>query len=527
MPDSEEQLFDWCAGDPRFFLELCTMIRNDVGIYTHWLYNPIQVRQHDFIYEYISPHQAIVKNSYTLTVKSRQYGESTRELGDAYHQYCYRPSVTKVITYRDETSKKLKFMVDTFDETAHEFFASLSLDPDDYLPLANVNTGHELICESTGSRIEFTSENARGAGRSATVNRIYGTEYSEWLDPEETMSGYGGSLAKSGTRVHLDFTGKGIGNEAYREYQAAKRDDSAYSPRFYGRNDFVYDPVTDQGYTPEFLDQQRKLLRDKFPQEYPATDEEAFMVAADTRFKATDIFACGEYDTETGIFGAKYLCDVEPFKSNPELLLDEIFSHGCDPAEGIPTGSKTAISTRHPRTGMLACEPLNDTLSPRDCAFELRRRVEKYPGLVIVERNNHGHAVLGKCQDLSLRSGPFKGKMLDKFLYRHPEAGKTWSEWKVGWPETRDNKSLMESEYEERLAERKINMPCEALRTQAREYCLRDNGTTGRPLKGEKHGGKRTSYDDLAIADMIAIQGFEQALRITAKRRTGAVALRS
>lgn len=510
LPKTEEEFFNFCRYDPRFFLEICTLIRLETGAVKPWLFNPIQLKQHLSFYDYPHPHYAVCSSPNTITLKTRQYGETTRELGDMYWAYCFHPLIAKVITFRDETAKKLKLMVDLFDESAHDFFASLGMDPDEWLPYSEQNM-HEMFCKVTRSRIEFTSEAATGQGRAQTVNRIYGTEYSLWDDPEEAMSGYAGSLAKTSARVHLDFTGQGIGNEAYREYQAAKRGDSVYEPRFYGRNDFLYDPVTGLGYTQGFLASQRKRLKYKFIQEYPATDGEAFLTADDSRFDTEDIFKCGDYDPATGHFKAQYFSDS--FGDPIEWKL-ETFAHGCDPAEGIPTGSKTAITTRHVGTGGMACPPFNDFLNERDTAFEIRRRLELYPGVIGIESNNHGHAVILKCQDLELRRGRYKGEKVSRFLYKHPIKNKIRAEWKYGWPETKDTKSLMEIDYHERLSEGEINQPCEELRTQLREYCRRDNGTTGRPTKGERRGGRRVSYDDLAIADMICCETFEQALQV-------------
>ncbi len=519
-PETEREFLTWCINDPKYFLETCTQIRiedehglkHDVG----WRFNSIQLRYHFTIYEYIEPHCCLCVVPDRLTLKTRQYGHSTYELGDIFHNWCWYRTTNKVITYEDLTATKLKEnIVDVFYESARSFFAHyLQLDPDEYLPVAKTDNKHELFCESTGAIIIFTTQGSKGSGRSATVNRIYGTEFPEWDNVADVMSGYGGSLAQRGAQVSLDGTGKGIGNAMYREYQAGKRGESVYTVFFFGRNDFAYP----EGY----LEKQEKRLGRLFVQEYPATDEEAFRQDDNAIFNPKHIDRAGKYNSVTGDHEAKYLCDELPRDGLATLT----FVTACDPAEGQMTGSKCGITTREVESGRMACPPYNDYCTPRQAAFKVRERLEKYPGLAGVERNNHGHAVLLKLEDLELRAGRFKDEPVSKFLYRHPEPGKKLADCKLGWPETRDNKTLLEESYETALDEQAIDMPCDELRTQAREYCLNPNGKTGRPLMGTVDGGR--FYDDLVIADMICQKIREQAIKVIKRHsepppRTGSV----
>lgn len=510
-PETEREFLTWCINDPKYFLETCTQIRveDDFGVPSNvaWTFNSIQTRYHFTVYDYIEPHTAICVVPDRLTLKTRQYGHSTYELGDMYHSWCWFAMTNKVITYEDDTATKLKRIVDLFHSSAREFFSDyLYMDPDEYLPHAGKDNEHELFCEATGGMIIFTTQGSKGSGRSATVHRIYGTEFSEWDNVGDVMSGYGGSLAKRGAQVALDGTGKGIGNAMYREYQAGKKGESVYKVFFFGRNDFDY---------PEgFLDNQKKRLRRFYEQEYPATDEEAFRQQDNAIFDPKHIDRAGQYEPNTGTFGARYLCD----ELSPEELLKMTFAIACDPAEGQTTGSKCGIVVREATSRRMACPPENDFLTPRQAAFKCRALAERFPGLVGVERNNHGHAVHLKLEDLELRSGPFEGQPMSKFLYRHPEPGKKLADCKLGWPEQKDTKTLLEEGYETGLDEQSFDMPSEELRTQAREYCLNPNGKTGRPLTKTSDGGR--FYDDVCIADMICQKVIPQALKVI-RLRTG------
>lgn len=481
---------------------------------TPWTFNSIQTRYHFTIYDYVEPHTAVCVVPDRLTLKSRQFGHSSYETGDIYHGWNFYWTTSKVIAYAEKTAAVLKNIVDLFHKSAREYFANdLLMDPDVFLQVADKDNEHEMFSETTGAAIIFTTQGAKGSGRSATVHRIYGTEFPEWDDVGEVISGYGGSLAKKGTQVSLDGTGKGIGNAMYREYQAGKRGESVYKVFFYGRNDFAYPP--------EFLDKQRKRLRNRFDQEYPATDEDAFRQDDNAIYNPDHIDRAGQYNDKTGEFAAKYL---EDDVSATELKA-MTFAISCDPSEGQVTGSKCAIVVREVTTRRMACPPVNDYLTPRQAAFKIRALLEKYPGFAGVERNNHGHAVHVKLEDLELRTGRFKGMLVSQFLYRHPEPGKKLSDCKLGWPETKDNKTLLEEGYEAGLDEESFDMPSEELRTQAREYCLNPNNKTGRPRMTTSDGGR--FYDDICIADMICQKVIPQAIKVVRLRTEPAPPARS
>lgn len=517
--ETEEQFLDWCRNDPRFFLETCCEIlaEDEQGhlVPQPFIFNNIQVDFHNQVYWYPEPNFAVRRVYDTITLKSRQYGHSTYILGDMFHGWCWNQSKAKVICYRDDTAKKLKYIIDHFYRSARTYFASMGLDPDEHLPFARLDNMHELYSETTGALIEFATEGAKGEGRSATVNRIYGTEYSEWTKVSSVMAGYSGSLTKISPVVDLDGTGKGIGNAMYQEYQAAKAGKptedagSVYKPFFYGRNDYAY---------PEgFLRKQKARLKGLFVAEYPANDEEAFLTDDNSIFDYKKIEVAGGWDGRD--FLERFLCDMRVDMS------EMFFIHGCDPESGVPTGSKSGIATRELTSLMMACEPYNDFLSPRESAFELRRRLEKYPGLAVIEENNHGHAVIQKCEDLEIRTGRFAGRPMADFLYRHLKPGKETWECKLGWPETPDNKVLLEEGFEACLQNRfdektSFNLPSEVLRTQAREYCRNENGKTGRPLTANSSGGR--FYDDVMLADMLSLKGIPQCAALM-ERETGPV----
>lgn len=465
----------------------------------------MQSRYHNIVYKYPEPHLAIRAEQDNIILKSRQYGQSTYEEGDMYWALTQRVGyVQKLIAFRDDTVVKLKQIIDLMHLSAIEYFEELGFYPYEHLPYipiaqdGSVGTTHELRCATTRSRIEFITEGAKGSGRAVTVNRIYGTEYSEWQNVSSVMAGYGGSLAKDGSAiVSLDFTAQGIGNSAYTEYQEAKKNDgsSIYRAHFYGRHDFPYNE--------KFLAQQRKRLRKKFKQEYPGNDEEAFLKDDNAIYDPEDIIACRD-DT--------YFCDKVP---KPE---DFTYSHGVDSCEGVPSGNFAVITGMEIDSHDDAYEPVHNRLTPRELAHAINKIAGQYPGIFVIESNNHGHATIQKCEDLIVQEGPLKGKRLEECLYVHEVPGKRPADWKVGWPTDADSKVRMETDLDDFLVDRSLTIVDHLARTELRQYSRLPNGKHGAPQSKSDDGAE--FYDDIAIATMLKVQGLIQAHQWR-KARTG------
>ncbi len=110
----------------------------------------------------------------------------------------------------------------------------------------------------------------------------------------------------------------------------------------------------------------------------------------------------------------------------------------------------------------------------------------KYPGMVAVERNNHGHAVLQRLSELGTPG-----------LYWHQE-GESWNSTpKLGWITSRTTKPLMIDELEEAMRNGYIRLASPKIIGEMLVYAYLDNGKTGAP-KGYN--------DDCVIALAIAFQ---------------------
>lgn len=471
-------LWKWCAENVRFFLEAFTMIRLEDGPLAYWKFNRPQAHYHNTTFG------KVCKN---IVLKSRQWGFSTYELGAMFHSFCFRAGYRqKVITFEDETATKLKKIVDTFYTSAKQIFTRLGYNPYDFLPYVKganrdeTGTKHEIECADTESIIAFATQGGKGSGRALTVNRMYWTEYSKWSNIGEATAGFVGSFVKDGSAIHtIDATGQGIGNAFYTEYTKARAGKSAFTPHFYG--------VHECGdiYSEEFLSEQYLTLGKRGPQEYPRTWEEAFLQDDNARFDAQAIEAHRTTEYLQGIMLP------EEVKARPLII-------SCDPAEGTPNGSNTAIKFRDAESGYEALPPVVRKMTPVECAHEIKRVFDAgYFGLIVPERNNDGKTVINELHHLELA----------QWIYRHPEPGKDLRDCKEGWPTTDATKIDLEAEYEKHLAidpsDAYLKITSENEAIEARQYCLNPNGKRGRPLTRTDDGDR--FYDDEIIASMIGL----------------------
>jgi len=430
-------------------------------------------------------------------------GQTTWEIADGFWEWCFRMAYCfRVVTYADDTAAKVKRIANLFYRSAWQSFEEFGIDPERHLPyVKNVENAHELYCAATGSVMEFESAGSKGEGRGLGVNRIYFTEYPKYERPDEVLAGIVGSAVTDGTlRIAKDGTGDSVGSVFYREFHEARAGKTADQAFFYGQ--------ADVNYPPEFLEKQRLRIRDarRFAQEYPRNIEEAFLASGATRFDVDKVRIAGLEDD--GVTPARYL----------EQIMDvsgRIHLHGVDTAEGLQDSDYSVIATFDLLTNRQTCPTWRQRATPRRTAFAIRDRLENYVGLVVIERNNHGHAVIMKCQDLALRTGPCAGRPVSEFLYvhEHIDAGKkrerstseVRKQLRYGWPQTKDSKELLEMETEISLDDETIKVVSENGRKELREY------RKDRPERRRGREDDDDDYDDEAIAIMLSQMGRRQA----------------
>lgn len=110
-------------------------------------------------------------------------------------------------------------------------------------------------------------------GRGDDITFLHLTEVSQADHLEDLLSGVGEAVVNNAI-VTLETTAYGF-NEFKTFWDQAVLGERGYKT-------FFYSPEWE--YSPEFLEEKRKNLKDKFPQEYPMTAEEAFLASGQLFF---------------------------------------------------------------------------------------------------------------------------------------------------------------------------------------------------------------------------------------------------
>lgn len=472
--------------DPRYFAESALQIRV-AGNPVPWVFNRTQNTNFEELYRLTARGDWVRYVLDYIEGKGRQRGGSTDKILYLFHAWCFGGDfgpafVGKVLAFADETAQKLKHISELFYTSACESIrAALACDPYDILPRADINNVHELRDSVRGCALRFASERTKGQGRAETANAVYITDLSEWTTYEEAIAGYAGSLSQTGREwVDRDFTGKGPGNAAHREYMKLKRVMEANPggrtmARFFGRDEIDYPP--------HHLEQALQRMGPRqFAREFPQDEQAMFTGDPNARFDQEWIDLCLARDR-------RFLTDFMP---DTEINATCVPCYCIDSAEGTPGGDYAVVKVRDARTGREIMPPYRRQASPDDTAqatFEMHRR---FPGLINPLRKNHGSAVISRLQALGLT----------QWLYRQTDLGN--QDGKIGLDENGATVPIIQTNYEIALKTGAINLPSENGAMEATIFGLQKNGKIEAPPGFN---------DDEAVADMGCVTVFPAAIR--------------
>ncbi len=219
-------------------------------------------------------------------LKARQFGMSTLILGLLFLDTINTPyTQTIIIAHNAELTERLFRIV-------HRFYQHL---PAELKRPKKYSNKREIEFQDIDSGIYVGTAGAGAVGRGGTVNNALMSEYAFYEDPEEVELGVLEAVPMEGN-VWRETTANGL-NEYYHERQRQKQGDSRFRPRFFGWNlhSEYRLPAADLVPTEEEkrlakaygLDNAQlawrraklKDLGDKFTQEYPLNDAEAFLAS--------------------------------------------------------------------------------------------------------------------------------------------------------------------------------------------------------------------------------------------------------
>jgi len=301
---SEEKLIRILESLP-LFAKNFLVIHDRIGVERKFEFN----RAQQYVHERLQIQLKATGKVRALILKGRQQGVST------YVQARYfKKIVTKrgqkafILTHLSDATRAIFGMTKRYSENLPELFPQPDKKNDNAL---------DYGCFGSGYRVG-TAGNAE-IGRSMTNQYLHLSEYAFYKKAEGISLGLMQTVADmAGTEIIKESTANGISNDFYLEWQAAKNGQSQYQAIFvpwYWQDEYCIEnesiALTDEehqwiarfgenGLKPGHLSWRRLKLQDfkgnyeqkcrKFRQEYPFTDEEAFLSSiTDTFIQVDDV----------------------------------------------------------------------------------------------------------------------------------------------------------------------------------------------------------------------------------------------
>lgn len=336
-----------------------------------------------------------------IVLKARQLGVTTYVAARFFIQTVTQPGTMTVQVAHDQESVEEIFKI------VHRFWENLPKGMQEGALVTSRANIRQIVFPRLDSEYRVATAADANAGRGMTIHNLHCSEVSRWPgDVEETLASLRSAVPEDGEIV-LESTAKGASGIFYEEWQRAEETGYArhFFPWWYGAEYCLLKKATAEspsleeqhltervGLTEAQIAWRRAKwaqLRGLAAQEYAEDPMTCFRASGECVFdlKAIEraLQACGE-PLET--------------RDNQRLLIwlpPQIGKHyylGVDPAGGGTEGDYSCAVVIERSTG-LQCAELHGHFPPRELAFKLIELANSYnQALLVVERNNHGHAVL-------------------------------------------------------------------------------------------------------------------------------------
>ncbi len=364
-------------------------IRDRSGTVSRLVANPVQVQ-----FERLRDKQNIV-------VKARQMGITTWIAGRFFLKTITNPGVLTVqVAHTREAAESIFRVAQRFWENLNE---SLRKGP---LKRSRANV-RQMAFPALDSEFRVLTASDANCGRGLTVQNMHLSEVSRWPgDAGATLAGLRAALVPGGELV-LESTPNGACGCFYEEWLQAEENnvvkhffpwwlEPAYvSAAVTDLRDDELALMHDHGLTPEKIGYRRSLeasYRGLHAQEFAENAEQCFLTTGDCCFDMDSLEArLKQVDDAPEKRGHEH--HWFPPAANKDYLV------AADPAGGGADGDYAAVQVIELASG-IQCAELQQRLRPRELSRLVASLAREYstPGhaaLVVIERNNHGHTVLG------------------------------------------------------------------------------------------------------------------------------------
>lgn len=459
-----------------------------------------------------------------IILKDRQIGVSTVVESLIYWWTATHKNIqSKIVAHDTATSLKLYNMFRRYYENSNPLFQ----------PKAKYNTRDGMNFDTDDgvglkSQIDLSSAENTSSGRGDTIHWLHGSEVAVWRNGEELVSGLMQAVPLlPNTAVFLESTANGVGDFFHRTWQAAKRKEGAFTPLFFPwsmhqeyripARDFKPDKeekeLIKDGIDYEQLMWRREKKRefvsnpDKFYQEYPLTDTEAFLSSGNPRFDVKKLIQMEEkcYEGTSVELFEKTEFVPKPLPNAPLKIWVQPqdgreYVIGADVAEGI--GGDYSTASVVDKESHVTVARWRGDIQPTDFG-EVLEQIGRYynHALIGVEVNNHGLTTIQRLVDMGYDALYRKERGIDERYQEYTS--------KLGWKTDIKSKPLMIDGLAEAIAKGQIIDYDRIFINECMTYVTDERGKTS---------AQEGCYDDTVMATAIAYQLFEWS-DITAQKR--------
>jgi len=373
-----EVLWLACSSSPAFFLDRCGHVYDPMASgwvpFRLW---PAQVA----VMETLAAHRLAV------ILKARQLGMSWLTVGYGLWLMLFRPAATVLLFSRrdDEAVHLLNFRLRGMYERLPR--------PLQAAAIARDNT-HEFRLSNGSAALAFPTT----GGRSYTASLAIVDEADHTDDLDGLLNAVKPTIDAGGRLVLLSTVDKTHPESSFKRiYRAALKGENAYAPIFLGWR--ANPGRSDAWYEEQVADvRARTGGLDDLYQEYPATDVDALAPRAVDKFFPAEWLSRCYQPVEAAERDAQALrssiCNLQSVTIHVPPQRDRAYVIGADPAEGNPQSDESAAVVLDIITGEQVAT-LGERTDPGSFATHLDALARAYnDAAVLVERNNHGHAVL-------------------------------------------------------------------------------------------------------------------------------------
>jgi hypothetical protein len=429
-----------------------------------------------------------------IVLKARQMGITTYVAARFFVQTITRPgTMTVQVAHDQESAEEIFKIVHRFWENLPETMKRGAL----HRSRANVR---QMVFPRLDSEYRVATAADVNAGRGLTIHNLHCSEVARWLrDGDETLASLRAAVPADGEIV-LESTPNGAGGAFYEEWQHAS--ETGYTRHFFPWwYDAEYRDTTGtiqvKPLTPEEEELVRRAglteaqiawrrtnraqMRGLAAQEYAEDPVSCFLASGECVFELEAIDRALEAQGSAVVErdNGRLTIWIEPRHDRQYII-------GVDPAGGGTDGDYACAEVIDRQTAM-QCAELHGHYSPRELAFKLLELARMYnSGLLVVERNNHGHGVLA-----NLRAAGYTRVFRD--------GGQD------GWLTSAVTRPAMIENLAAILSVKPTLFQSTRLLTECRTFIRRRDGGSG---------GGPGSHDDCVMAMAIALAGREATVGV-------------